>query len=170
MEKHAKSIDTQQIIHYKLKGRHGTHAPFVYDFVAKILRNPSPFKSFLGKYFVPVSRNSDLKEQKKRFIDWYKADLLWDKTYLPDCTDLKDYSRVLFIISPESMESFLQIEAQKEFLEKLQNTSLDYAFWTERKGLLSEFYPYFNRFMSWKEASLYIRHTAFYEKEVFLLK
>ncbi|HLS71039.1 MAG TPA: hypothetical protein VK027_05205 [Chitinophagaceae bacterium] len=169
MEKYEECLNNPPI-HYKLKGRHGTHAPFVYDFVTKILRNPSPFKSFLGRYFIPVTRNSDIREQKKRFIKWYEADMLWELKSLPDFSEIKACSRILFFISSEKMKGFLKNPESKNFLEKLEKSNLDYAFWTESKDVLPEFYPYFNRFMAWKEASLYLRHQAFYEKEVFLLK
>lgn len=152
---------------YSKKGRHGTHSPFVYEFVSKVLRGPSNRKSFLGKYFFPVTYIKDPSRIYLNFLTFYVAHATF---FVSDVTEEKKLeipkgvSRVLFI----QKEGMVWTNEFMTSLIELQNQGVEYAIWVEKiKTAIPE--QYFNRVIELEQHKIYFQHASFKEREYFRL-
>lgn len=158
-------------ITHQLKGRHGTHAPFVYDFVCQVLRVPSKRKTFLGRYFFPVTPIKDLEEIYQRFLAFYKPEQIinLDENSTSFKTINVEEAVVRMLLVQQKIVD-LDIDKMAESLQEWSKKNIKFAYWTKSDDLLENWYLYFNRVIKLKGAILYFNHSEFLEKELFHLK
>lgn len=155
---------------YSIKGRHGTHSPFAYDFVTQVLRAPSKYSSLIGRYLFPVSYIKNQDQIFDNFVAFYNADIL---LHIHQYFEIEKY---LFLNSPSIKRIFIIIyDMEKvtlefqDFLMSLQDENIEYAVWatTASFQLLP---PFFNRKIELLQAMIYFHHSAFKEVECFQLR
>lgn len=156
-------------ITHQLKGRHGTHAPFVYDFVCQVLRAPSKRKTFLGRYFFPVTPIKDLEETYQRFLAFYKPEQIinldGNSTSFKTIYVEKSVTKMLLV-----QQKTVDLDKLAESLQEWSKGNIKFAYWTKSDNLLKNWYLYFNRVIKLKGAILYFNHSEFLKKELFHLK
>lgn len=159
----------KEIIYYKKRGRHGTHAPFVYDFISQVLRAPSRFKNPLLKYLFPVGYIKNKASIIASFKNFYQADLIINhpEEYQSINSD-KEIQRLLILISNQSDLQLLS--TYQPLWDNLKNKGIDYALCLPQDSFFEDWNCYFNRIIEKEDYFFYFQHKAFYEKEYFKIK